>query len=60
MTEKDKRARGRPKNGEPSSSVTTWLRVGEHDRLIELAKREEKSISALVRELVKLRIVQLK
>lgn len=48
--------RGRPKAEEPSGSVTTWLREGEHDRLIELAKREEKTISALVRELVQLRI----
>jgi hypothetical protein len=39
-----------------STSVTTWLRVAEHDRLIQLAKREEKTISALVRELLKFKI----
>lgn len=52
--------RGRPKHDEPGSSVTAWLRAGEHDRLIALAKQEDKTISALVRELVKLRIIQLK
>jgi hypothetical protein len=36
--------------------VSVWLRAGEHDRLIALAKREEKTISCLVRELVRLRI----
>lgn len=56
MTEKEKR-RGRPKVEDPAgSSVTAWLRPGEHDRLIALAKREDKTISALVRELVKLKV----
>lgn len=54
MSESGKR--GRPKADEPSSPVTTWLPAGDHDRLIAIAKREEKTISALVRELVKLRI----
>jgi hypothetical protein len=36
--------------------VTTWLRVGDHDRLIQLAKREEKTLSALLRELLKLKL----
>ena len=48
--------RGRPRTEDPGSSVTTWLRADEHDRLIALAKREEKTISALVRELVKLKV----
>jgi len=39
-----------------SASVTTWLRVAQYDRLLQLAKREEKSLSALVRDLLKLRI----
>lgn len=52
----EKGRRGRPKAEEPGGPVTTWLRNGDHDRLIALAKREEKTISALVRELVKFRI----
>lgn len=57
VSEHEKRPRGRPTVDEPTgSSVTAWLRPGEHDRLIEIAKREDKTISALVRELVKLKI----
>jgi hypothetical protein len=48
--------RGRPRVDPPGSAVMTWLRPDEHDRLIQLAKREEKTISALVRELLKLKI----
>jgi len=49
--------RGRPKVDDPvGTSVTTWLRHGDHDRLLALAKRHEKTISALVRELLKLQI----
>jgi hypothetical protein len=49
--------RGRPRVEEPNgTSVTTWLRVGDHDRLIQLAKREEKTLSALLRELLKLKL----
>jgi len=49
--------RGRPKVAGPAAnSVSTWLPAGDHDRLIALAKREEKTISALIRELLKLRI----
>lgn len=49
--------RGRPKVEERAgSSVTTWLRVREHDRLIQLANRDRKSLSALVRDLIKLKL----
>jgi hypothetical protein len=49
--------RGRPRVETPASSaVTTWLPARDHDRLAQLAKREEKTISALVRELLKLKI----
>jgi len=47
---------GRPRNAEPSSSVTTWLPAREHDTLIRLAREEETSISALVRRLLNLRL----
>lgn len=47
---------GRPRNAEPSSSVTTWLPAGEHDKLIQLANEEETSVSALVRRLLRLRM----
>lgn len=44
--------RGRPRADEPGSTVSVWLPSGHHDKLIELAKKEEKSISALVRQLL--------
>lgn len=52
------RPRGRPRVEEPRASVSTWLPAGAHDRLIELAKREEQSISATVRRLLILRLPQ--
>ena len=48
------RPRGRPRAEEPGSSVTVWLPQGAHDSLIELAKQQEKSISATVRDLLRL------
>jgi hypothetical protein len=47
---------GRPRNAEPSSSVSTWLPAREHDKLIRLAQHEDVSISALVRRLLNLRL----
>lgn len=39
---------------EPGSTVSVWLPVSAHDRLIELAKREEQSLSKTIRQLLKL------
>jgi len=49
----DSPQRGRPKADRPaSSSVTVWLPVREHDRLIQIAQRKEKSVSSLIREVI--------
>lgn len=48
----DKRKPGRPKADEPSSSVSTWMRVREHDALVKLARRCDLSVSAVVRALI--------
>lgn len=45
--------RGRPRVEEPGSSVSVWLPQGAHESLIELARQQEKSISATVRDLLK-------
>lgn len=50
------RTRGRPRVAEPGESVSTWLTVKEHDRVIALAKTEEVSISSLVRSLLMLHV----
>lgn len=51
-----RRQRGRPRVEEPRSTVSTWLPAHAHDRLIRLAKREEQSISATIRQLLILRL----
>jgi len=48
--------RGRPKVEEPGSPVTAWLRQGDHDALIRLAKQQDQTVSRLVRELLKLKL----
>ena len=53
----DKR-RGRPRVAEPRSSVSTWLPVSVHDRLISIASAREISISELVRESIVITIQQ--
>jgi len=51
----DKR-RGRPRVAEPRSSVSTWVPVSLHDRLIAVASAREISVSELVRESIVIRI----
>lgn len=48
----ERRRRGRPPVEEPRSSVSTWLPVSLHDRLISVASAREISISELVREAI--------
>ncbi len=48
--------RGRPHAEEPSTTVMTWVRVSEYDRLVKLANQREQSLSALVRSLLVLRL----
>jgi hypothetical protein len=57
MSEKDPvKPRGRPRVEEPGTSVSTWLRPGEHDKLIQLANKHDTTISALVRQLLILKL----
>lgn len=48
----ERRRRGRPPVEEKRSSVSTWVPVSLHDRLIEVASQREISISELVREAI--------
>jgi hypothetical protein len=50
------RQRGRPRVVEPHSSVSTWLPSRYHDRLIQLANQKDVKVSALVRDLLILRL----
>ncbi len=46
------RKRGRPRRDEPGERLSTWLPVGDYDRLVQRAKTEEKHLSALVRDIL--------
>lgn len=50
------RPRGRPPVQEPRQSVSAWLPASLHDQLIDLAKREERSISGMIKTLLILRL----
>ncbi len=52
----EKRAPGRPRVQESRASVSVWLPASAHDRLIALAKKEEQSISATIRQILKIRL----
>lgn len=48
-----RRPRGRPRVGEPLSSVTAWLPPGDYDRLVKMAERQtDGNVSALVRRII--------
>lgn len=47
---------GRPRLAEPTSPVTTWVPPSTHDRLIKIARARDASVSAVVRELLHLRL----
>lgn len=47
---------GRPHAADKGASVTTWVRVRDYDKLLELAKKHDKSISGVVRDLLRLRL----
>ncbi len=50
------KGRGRPKATEPGSSVSTWLPASYHDRLIRIAQAKDVKVSALVREMLTLKL----
>ena len=52
----EKRKPGRPKADEPGAALSTWIRQSDADRLIRRALKEDKTVSALVRELLTLKI----
>lgn len=48
--------RGRPRAEEPGASVSTWLRPGDHDRLIQKAREQDTTVSNLVRVWLRLKL----
>lgn len=53
LEERPKRPAHRPKEiPGPCDRVSTWVPVADYERLIAIAKREEMSVSALVRHVL--------
>jgi len=50
------RPRGRPKVDEPGARLSTYVRTSDYDRLVRLALKQDRSVSALVRDLLKLKL----
>jgi hypothetical protein len=50
------RGRGRPKASDPGISLCTRVPTSEYDRLVRMANQRETSVSALVRQMLVLRL----
>lgn len=50
------RGRGRPKVAEPRTTVCAWVEARHYDQIVRLANQQEKSVSAVVRELLIVRL----
>lgn len=55
MTE-DRRKPGRPKVDDPGQALATWVRSSDYDRLVRLALKTDRTVAALVRDLLKLKL----
>jgi len=55
---RDTPRRGRPKASDPGASLSTWLRGSEYDKLVQLAKKHDTSVSALARQIIVRRLPQ--
>jgi predicted HicB family RNase H-like nuclease len=58
MAQDADRAIGRPKNPEPGGTVCTWLPASDHDRIVAQARAERVSVSALVREALRVSLLK--
>jgi hypothetical protein len=50
------RPRGRPRVDEPGERLSTYVRTSDYDRLVRLALKNDQTVSALVRDLLKLKL----
>ena len=48
--------RGRPRAEDPGVSVGTWLRNRDYDRLLRLAQHQDKSLAALIRDVLRMKL----
>jgi hypothetical protein len=55
----DTRRRGRPPAQEPCTTLSTWIPNAHYDKLAEIARRHDVSMSTLVRRVIILRLHEL-
>lgn len=48
----DPRKGGRPPNAEKGTTVSIWIPTSAHDRLMQLAKQQEQSLSETAKQLL--------
>lgn len=53
---RSERRRGRPKNEEEGSTISSWVSTSEHDQLVKLANKQRQSVSSLIRQLVRVAV----
>jgi hypothetical protein len=53
---RDPRKGGRPKVDEPGTRLSTYVRNSDYDRLVRLALKHDRTVAALVRDLLKLKL----
>lgn len=53
--DRDRRRPGRPR-AEPGTRVSTYVRTVDYDRLVKVALKHDRSVSAVVRELLRLKL----
>jgi len=47
---------GRPRVAEPGVALSTYVRASDYDRIARLALKQDRSVSAIVRDLLRLRL----
>lgn len=48
--------RGRPPADVKRTTLCTWVETAHYDQIVKIANQQEKSVSAIVRELIVLRL----
>ena len=56
MPPEDRRKPGRPRVDEKGTKLFTYVRTSDFDRLVRLAMKQDQTVSALVRDLLKLKL----
>ena len=50
---KEEPRRGRPRAVEPGSTLSAWVSVSEHDRLVKVAAKRGETLSATIRDMLR-------